>query len=411
MKTYKRNKNIKGKLGKRSKQNGGWPSFSGLRNRVNNSFYGLRNNDSVDVLYQCHNSIAEHSDIVALIDVDGTLVRTETDDYNFGKSTIIYNYNLICFLKSNNIKKIYLFTDMHISDIYDREELIKYLKKYDITVLGVIIPTDIIWNIPDEYINDLNTSWNALNETLKLKINNEIYPKLLLNNTPGKLYNDVKFTLSTQLNSLQNNEDFLTNVTTNEDIKNLEIKIRKLKDILTLLNYAKDYTYTDRNTIVPLNRKGPIMDLFISYIQKNVNNPNINWIKSILVIDDNEEVIKSIGIIAKREQNNIIITPILITKDIFKNTPTDIYETYLKEHLEKLNTKINNPLNVNNISYDELNKVTSENASTIKLLRARQDAANKPSWWSRTFGWNRKGGKNRSKKNNMRQKKYKQRRN
>ena len=435
MKTFKRNKRVNGKMKKimkRTKQKGGWPSLPSFFSRKNNANLTPKTDANISPK-------ADHSDIVALIDVDDTLIKG-------GNDTLGYNDNLIQFLVNNNITRIYLFTMMHlnIGHIYERNNLVVYLQQKGITVLGIITPNDILWTF-NEYkdinLNEIgnilldyqNNKSNILNEKTVIKTLNDNYDDILTSSTLGDGYNTSKQgyidlnipDISTYINNPANL--YTAYPDAQNDAQNF--------DKTTL---SKSYNKVYLNRLLSLikkypHEKGVMMDLFLKYKPP--------WVHSILVIDDNADVIKTILQIAEREKTNIIITPIFIPTKInqdanineiiysddyykpinlnkpkntttFDDFPKEYYENYLNKHLEKVN-ELNeikypidkNPLNVNRTSLNELNKVTAENNTMIAKIRAQHPYHPVQSDNSSTKKWSWWGGKNRTKKNRRRSKK------
>jgi hypothetical protein len=378
--------------------------------------------------------VTENLGIIALIDVDDTLIKGSYDEPS-------YNDNLIRFLLKNNIINVYLFTTMSfkIPDLIGREQVIKYLKTKEITVLGVITPGDFVWNMFNNIvITDNQNNYNFKNtqngedatyiimskdteETQLIplfnKLNNlhltndNIYDYMIQNNTIGNAYKMV-------IDIYKENQH-------DKDIGNI-IDVYRTKsffalDFTALLKALKEYP----------NEKGPIMDLFLSQ--------RPSWVHSILVIDDNPDVIETIKIISAREQNKIIITPISIRKTDFNNIPESYYDVCLIEHMNKVKLLTKNafisqyPVNLSNEekevkfkdynttmdalkktheknlteSNPELQAITKANAEAIEKMRSPPIKTKK--WY---HFW--KGGKRKTRKNKRKRtkkvKKYKRRR-
>jgi hypothetical protein len=379
--------------------------------------------------------VTENLGIIALIDVDDTLIKGSYDEPS-------YNDNLIRFLLKNNIINVYLFTTMSfkIPDLIGREQVIKYLKTIGITVLGVITPGDFVWNmfnnivitdnqIEYDFKNTLTEEdakytimpkgteetqliplFNKLN---KLQLtNDDIYDYMIKNNTIGNAYKMVI--------------DIYKEKQHDKDIENI-IDVYRTKsffalDFTTLLKALKKYP----------NEKGPIMDLFLSQCP--------SWVHSILVIDDNPEVINTIKIISAREQNKIIITPISIRKTDFNNILESYYDKCLIEHMNKVKELITKnafisqyPDNLSNqekeVKFEHYNttmdtlkqthekNLTNSNPELQAITRANAEAIEKMrSPPIKTKKWYHfwKGGKRKTRKNKRKRtkkvKKYKRRR-
>lgn len=95
----------------------------------------------------------------ALLDVDHTLVIDNKT----------YNYNLLNALKNNNIKDVYLFTDMTFrsTDITDRKELVRILQAIGLTVHGVLTTPDLFWATNAEELQKVELAMQQQNINLR----------------------------------------------------------------------------------------------------------------------------------------------------------------------------------------------------------------------------------------------------
>jgi len=101
----------------------------------------------------------------ALIDVDHTLVYTSKD------GQVVLNQRLLRALKQQNIKDVYLFTDMIITQsfIEDRLKLIEALKNEGFFVHGCITPLDYFWDTDQNLLERFNQA--CMEEKIILKNN------------------------------------------------------------------------------------------------------------------------------------------------------------------------------------------------------------------------------------------------
>ncbi len=211
------------------------------------------------------------TDVIALVDVDGTLLST--------KNKSIYNLNLIRALISCNINHIYLFSDMVCTKdaIDERETLIRVLEEHRITVLGVLTPADLFYDYSPEKIKDLDTGSEQV-ELIEL-IRSEalsLFNRLSINRFPpttGQFYDLMRAEF--QAVSAQNNPDTVEN----------ELKIlddNAIRYIKVIREFA--YKFFDYNENF-LHVKTFLFHQFTQHHPKY---------RRIIVIDDQESVLKGI---------------------------------------------------------------------------------------------------------------------
>lgn len=259
---------------------------------------------------------------VALLDVDNTLLFGLD---NAGNS--ILNQNLILSLHRNAVKDVYLFTDMTFMKylVEERLWLISKLQEYGLIVHGVVTPNDLAWNITDvERLEDLLLSDEYQgNDKYRGRFYGEQFEEFIRtqsslcssistyqpNNTkPGKAFDDAK----SALNNDEFSEYFL-------------VKSTITKAFGDRLGAKHGYPHT----------KGLMLDLFLHH--------RPDWVGSILVADDNKEVISTFEIDPVTSQTKFkpvdaSKTPCpLLTLIPVKNLHHDAqyYDNLIKGHLSK----------------------------------------------------------------------------
>ena len=259
-----------------------------------------------------------NQEIVALIDVDGTILSSSGYDVNT---------KLLDFLISKNINYVYLFTDMSFGeeDVINRNELIIYLKKnHNITVLGVIIPADIIFSIIS---NKLFNYMHELNLRKNTKIESDMYDIDYYKMCENKYANDDNKSDITELHDFNTKVEkynleygipgisysYLLNEykTTNKISEFTRIQGQLFKQIAGEIN-GLQYKYK--------HVKGLMMEIFLNH--------KPTWVKSILVFDDNQDVIKTFN--TNFTSNNIPITFIPVPK--WADIDTVNYDIFYLKH-------------------------------------------------------------------------------
>lgn len=125
--------------------------------------------------------------IYALLDVDHTLIgdikkggaNKQHDDENQLENNHL-NMNLINALIKNNIKDVYLFTDMTFkkTSIAERSQLITYLQNHGIIVHGVLTTPDLFWGTDHEELLKLGRTMDQ-DARVNIRNNSVITPEQL----------------------------------------------------------------------------------------------------------------------------------------------------------------------------------------------------------------------------------------
>ena len=252
-----------------------------------------------------------NQEIVALIDVDHTLIYNDNNEIN--------TY-LLDFLNSKKIHFVYLFSDMRftLQGIQERYTLIQLLKKNNIIVIGVITPPDILW-LQMKYINDADSIqiWNGFLQS------------------------------STDTNFIQFLLDYLNNhkyTELHDKIKNYNLNLStygigfsdSLKELKNTQNISESTAakgniskmFADQKSTISYHHvKGLMMELFLEHKPK--------WVKSIFVIDDNIDVQQTIS----EFKSDIPITLIPMPSEFSKINEVDYNKHYL-DHTQKLQNSI-----------------------------------------------------------------------
>ena len=265
-----------------------------------------------------------NQETVALIDVDNTLT------YGSEITHDTLNTYLLDFLQSKNINYIYLFTDMRFTthSINERYNLIKILKEYNITVLGVITPPDIFWSqlylITDELAINL---WNDFLKTSKGTQFISFFLKFIekiIEENEGNEGNEEN------INNLKKLRENLNNYN-----PSLSIPGKSFSDALSELKNTQNISegtsakgniskiVGDDISMHHAHVKGLMLDVFLEH--------KPTWIKSILVIDDNLDVQKTI----REFKSDIPITIIPIPSKL-KQIHEVAYDTHYLEHTQKI---------------------------------------------------------------------------
>ena len=264
---------------------------------------------------------------VALLDVDHTLLFDIDDEIN---------ENLTRALLDNGIDRVYLFTDMTLNAnvIEERNRLVKGLEEMGFAVQGVITPNDLVWGVVTTVDAVEIHRMCVLDNIYKGKFHGPDFETFLQNNhdsfpsiyRAATTYNPSVCVFGEAFNeaSLENYRDQSLSDATK--IKSIFAKV--LADHLSqLLGYK--------------HVKGLLFDAFIRQMP--------TWVSSVLVFDDNQNVIADIEnflpVKAATSKINVMIADTLEEAIIphttmvpvtSKDTPLRHYNSIISAHLQQL---------------------------------------------------------------------------
>jgi hypothetical protein len=231
--------------------------------------------------------------------------------------------------KQEGIKDLYLLTDMTFNPagVADRLRLIKLLEAEHFTVHGVITPADLVWEqLPDDQALSFDKRINGgdgLPPDYREKLSGEPFntyidsieitaipilkdPKLYSpeHNTPGASFEAAK-------------EAYNADPTANQLPDNIAKKsfvAKALADNHTATRHKPAYSHT----------KALLVDLFLR--------KKPEWVSSIVVADDNPDVIKCLKEYKENTKTAVPITTIHVTS---KDTKAEVYRDILNKHLSE----------------------------------------------------------------------------
>nr|HAT8714822.1 hypothetical protein [Legionella jordanis] len=248
---------------------------------------------------------------VALLDVDHTLLFDDT-----------FNENLLNSLKKNGIQDVYLFTDMRFRklEVEDRVKLVQRLQAQGFRVHGVITPMDLVWS----HMSAGNTA------TLNSAIIEGGYKGKFI----GKPFDDF-------LKSKQEEIPFIQDVMTySADSCEPGISFRHAVEAYNRIPAEADETtplpdemferssfgkvlgdcHAERQNFA--HTKALMLDVFLRH--------KPDWANSVIVADDNENVLQAIGQYKERVNPAIAVSSIAVRND---SHPVSYYDDIIEQHL------------------------------------------------------------------------------
>mmetsp|Transcript_11607 Transcript_11607/g.13988 ORF Transcript_11607/g.13988 Transcript_11607/m.13988 type:complete len:270 (+) Transcript_11607:61-870(+) len=266
---------------------------------------------------QHHSSFRSPSpNVVALIDVDHTLLFNNDD----------ININLTNSLLARGIYKIYLFTDMSFSShsIDERNTLITKLEQQGFAVRGVITPNDLTWTQMDQFETKQLHEWCFSNNNTKKEYQ-------------GKLYGEeFELFIKSHSNELPKLSKAISQYEPQNGILGIgyqEAKLEKYQkgscsENITIKSiFAKTITDHLSEKLGYKHNKGLLLDLFIQH--------KPDWIESILVFDDNKQVINDISQFQMVDKDLIIPLPKITMIPVeSQDMDPSYYDKMIGEHLD-----------------------------------------------------------------------------
>ena len=247
---------------------------------------------------------------VALLDVDHTLLFNER-----------LNFELLRALKQNDIQDVYLFTDMTLKSysVHERNDLIDHLKQLGFKVHGVLTPLDLLWHeIPADRCQEFidytlehgPSKWNG--SRFKAFLNEDECPR--------------EFQFARRAISKSKSHHVELGVAFNEgcvafqEVKELDDKLpNHLEQKSTVAKVLGDQLAVEHGYE---HSKGLILSEFVKRMP--------NWVSSIVIADDNTQVISSIAQYIEFNRPTTSITAIHITDE---HTDESEYYQTIKEHI------------------------------------------------------------------------------
>lgn len=268
---------------------------------------------------------------VALLDVDDTILFDQE-----------LNTELLDSLKKNGVKDVYLFTDMTIksSAIEERLKLKERLEKEGFTVHGLITPLDLAWRKENDLESRKKTGEQATNfrDTLyrqypDKKFSGDDFELIMGDPHIAETFPSYGEILTRPLDQVQLGSAFSEAVEVyNSDIKagqepesgfHLSNNLNTRGDVAKMLGdhqgWRAGYSHT----------KGLMLEAFLAHKPE--------WVSSIIVADDNQQVIESVARMKESKKPGIAITTIHVDKH---NRKAQEYDDTIKTHLQADPSKI-----------------------------------------------------------------------
>lgn len=247
---------------------------------------------------------------VALLDVDHTLLFDNR-----------LNIELLRALKQNGIQDVYLFTDMTLKSysVHERNELIDHLKQLDFNVHGVLTPLDLLWHeIPADKSQEFIEY--AL-EHGPAKWNGSRFKAFLKDNECPSAYHFARRAISkSKRHHVELGAAFREGAEAFQKIKELDEKLpnhlEQKSTVAKILGDQLAYEHGYKHC------KGLMLSEFVKLMP--------NWVSSIVIADDNEDVISSI---AKYIESNQPTTPITTIHIADEHILESEYHQTIEEHL------------------------------------------------------------------------------
>lgn len=257
---------------------------------------------------------------IALVDVDQTLIT-----YNAEKK-LLFNLDFILKLLRHDLKDIYLFTDMPCcsENILHRENVILFLSKQGIRVHGVLTPTDLIADLPEEDFKTVVELSFAEDPPSQLFIGHQlvqaIYQRFLNAHFPptcGKTYKveqeHLQKTTKPKSFLCNNLETLMSQFRRNERKPAAAIRSNLMRNVWTALRHIEAFQ-AQRAGREPSHIKLHVLKQFLSSHSK---------VQKIYVFDDQTAVLDSIDTFVEQNRDRLkttIQTKLVKFKSVLNST-------------------------------------------------------------------------------------------